>query len=581
MKKVRLLILVLLALLSNNVQGGNVVLLEETFADGLGSFANSISQEDWLGEMQGLTASKVVVYDETARALKIHNDNGRNIMCDFGQRISIEKQLYSNFKVSFDYSVNTVSGIYVFKFNVYGSKSTENDLYSIFSQNKDGEFHTFEMQLDDYIETSGTTNLSLNFNCDIATDACTIYIKNFKVTADHPYAGLEEVTVASLAEARLQPEGTLVKVTSDKFTLVENGENGTIKYIKDDTSGMRLYKTGTYYIPWSFPGEVLHGNLYGIVSRATGVTELVSPYTDGSVSEDEYEGINAVEIDESELGNYESQLVRFRMTKRTIYEDVLGYTTGAGDYTPYNPTYSEGIVGREENGIRYMVSASSGYGAIVVLDDDTPYTYYPSEAGRACKVIRNIPAGQWATVVLPFDYRTPYRTVNALFSSASDGILNFTNIPSYTTIPAGTPFLVKSEKGAIQQFEGALCSSEVVASEVDGGTYSFCGTFESVTPMVEGCYYIATGNVIKRLSSTGTIKPYRAYFRPNNVAQAKAMRFCVDGEDQGSVTGIDGIMIDPQSGNEKVYNMSGQYVGNSLDELPQGIYIVNGKKVVK
>lgn len=99
--------------------------------------------------------------------------------------------------------------------------------------------------------------------------------------------------------------------------------------------------------------------------------------------------------------------------------------------------------------------------------------------------------------------------------------------------------------------------------------------------MVEGCYYIATGNVIKRLSSTGTIKPYRAYFRPNNVAQAKAMRFCVDGEDQGSVTGIDGIMIDPQSGNEKVYNMSGQYVGNSLDELPQGIYIVNGKKVVK
>ena len=580
MKKARLLILVLLALLSINVQGGTVVLLEETFADGLGSFANSISQEDWLGEMQGLTASKVVVYDETARALKIHNDNGRNIMCDFGQRISIEKQLYSNFKVSFDYSVNTVSGIYVFKFNVNGSEFTENDLYNIFSQNADGEFHTFEMQLDDYIETSGTTNLSLNFNCDIATDACTIYIKNFKVTADHPYAGLEEVTVASLAEARLQPEGTLVKVTSDKFTLVESGENGTIQYIKDSTSGMRLYKTGTYYIPWAFPGEVLHGNLYGIVSRATGVTELVSPYTDGSVSEDEYESIDAVEIDESELGNYESQLVRFRMTKRTIFEDVLGYY-GAGDYTPYNPTYCEGIVGREENGIRYMVTVPSGYSAIVVLDDDTPYTYYPSEAGRACKVIRNIPAGQWATVVLPFDYRTPYRTVNALFSSASDGILNFTNIPSYTTIPAGTPFLVKSEKGAIQQFEGALCSSEVVASEVDGGTYSFCGTFESVTPMVEGCYYIATGNVIKRLSSTGTIKPYRAYFRPNNVAQAKAMRFCVDGEDQGSVTGIDGIMIDPQSGNEKVYNMSGQYVGNSLDELPQGIYIVNGKKVVK
>ncbi|MBQ9237578.1 MAG: hypothetical protein IJ183_06705 [Prevotella sp.] len=580
MKKVRLLILVLLALLSNNVQGGNVVLFEETFADGLGSFANGLCQDDWLGEMQGLTASKVVVYDETARSLKIHNDNGRNIMCDFGQRISIEKQLYSNFKVSFDYSVNTVSGIYTFKFNVIGSESTENDLYNIFSQNADGEFHTFEMQLDDYIKTYGTTDLSLRFNCDIATDACTIYIKNFKVTADHPYAGLEEVTVASLAEARLQPEGTLVKVTSDKFTLVASGENVTIQYIKDSTSGMKLYKTGTYYIPWAFPGEVLHGNLYGIVSRATGVTELVSPYTDGSVPEDEYESFGAVEIDESELGNYESQLVRFRMTKRTIFEDVLGYY-GAGDYTPYNPTYSEGIVGREENGIRYMVSVPCEASVIVVLDDDTPYTYSSLEVNRSCKVIRNIPAGQWATVVLPFNWNASYGangTIYALFSSATDGILNFTTTKSI--ISAGTPFLVKSPS-AIHQFKGALCSSEVVASEVDGGTYSFCGTFESVTPMVEGCYYIATGNVIKRLSSTGTIKPYRAYFRPNNVAQAKAMRFCVDGEDQGSVTGIDGIMIDPQSGNEKVYNMSGQYVGNSLDELPQGIYIVNGKKVVK
>lgn len=40
-------------------------------------------------------------------------------------------------------------------------------------------------------------------------------------------------------------------------------------------------------------------------------------------------------------------------------------------------------------------------------------------------------------------------------------------------------------------------------------------------------------------------------------------------------------MIDHQSGNEKVYNMSGQYVGDDLEVLPKGMYIVNGKKVVK
>ena len=47
MKKARLLILVLLALLSNNVQGGNVVLLEETFADGLLLLIASVKKIGW------------------------------------------------------------------------------------------------------------------------------------------------------------------------------------------------------------------------------------------------------------------------------------------------------------------------------------------------------------------------------------------------------------------------------------------------------------------------------------------------------------------------------------------------------
>ena len=53
------------------------------------------------------------------------------------------------------------------------------------------------------------------------------------------------------------------------------------------------------------------------------------------------------------------------------------------------------------------------------------------------------------------------------------------------------------------------------------------------------------------------------------------------------VTGIDDITTDPNSSVAKslngVYNIYGQRVsdGSSLDNLPQGIYIVNGKKVKK
>ena len=35
------------------------------------------------------------------------------------------------------------------------------------------------------------------------------------------------------------------------------------------------------------------------------------------------------------------------------------------------------------------------------------------------------------------------------------------------------------------------------------------------------------------------------------------------------------------SGDNRIYNILGQYLGTDLDRLPRGIYIQNGKKIVK
>ena len=43
---------------------------------------------------------------------------------------------------------------------------------------------------------------------------------------------------------------------------------------------------------------------------------------------------------------------------------------------------------------------------------------------------------------------------------------------------------------------------------------------------------------------------------------------------------LNGVDLTIQPDNCKVYNMSGQYVGNSLNGLGKGMYIVNGKKYV-
>ena len=54
--------------------------------------------------------------------------------------------------------------------------------------------------------------------------------------------------------------------------------------------------------------------------------------------------------------------------------------------------------------------------------------------------------------------------------------------------------------------------------------------------------------------------------------------FGEDGQETTAIETLDGQMLAPVTG--KIYNLRGQYVGNSVDGLPKGLYIVNGRKVV-
>lgn len=53
-----------------------------------------------------------------------------------------------------------------------------------------------------------------------------------------------------------------------------------------------------------------------------------------------------------------------------------------------------------------------------------------------------------------------------------------------------------------------------------------------------------------------------------------------EGIESTAIKQLDGVNLTIQPDNCKVYNMSGQYVGNSLNGLGKGMYIVNGKKYV-
>lgn len=44
--------------------------------------------------------------------------------------------------------------------------------------------------------------------------------------------------------------------------------------------------------------------------------------------------------------------------------------------------------------------------------------------------------------------------------------------------------------------------------------------------------------------------------------------------------GIDGINDNNSNEQTKVYNLNGQYMGTVADDLPKGVYIANGKKIL-
>ena len=77
-----------------------------------------------------------------------------------------------------------------------------------------------------------------------------------------------------------------------------------------------------------------------------------------------------------------------------------------------------------------------------------------------------------------------------------------------------------------------------------------------------------------------TAAPFRGYIQPKNNAPSNAKYFVVLMEDE--TTGIDDLQQDKaQNGAQRIYTLDGRYVGTSFDTLPNGIYVIKGKKIVK
>ena len=190
---------------------------------------------------------------------------------------------------------------------------------------------------------------------------------------------------------------------------------------------------------------------------------------------------------------------------------------------------------------------------------------------------RTLEANIWNTFCVPFGFKVENSALAGAEVKEYDKIDGTTMyMKDATYILPGRPYLVKPTAEIKDPTFSAVAIYDENPTKVGDETYALTGIYSPKTISEDNIYGVkANGAIAKGMKNT-IIKGLRAYFIINgNGGQAK-INF---GDDE--TTGIENIVTPTAISNQKVYNLNGQYVGNDLKAMPKGIYIVNGKKVIK
>ena len=184
---------------------------------------------------------------------------------------------------------------------------------------------------------------------------------------------------------------------------------------------------------------------------------------------------------------------------------------------------------------------------------------------------RTLSSSYWNTFSVPFDMDIPEGWTVKEFVSAEDNTLNFS---AATSIQAGVPYLVKTEADVVNPTFNGVAVKAIEGETMGEGDYQFAAQIYNKELATDGTIaYLATDGYIKKLASGGSLKGLRAYFIVPTGANAR-IAFIDDG---GTTTGIESMASEVQKVENGVYDLQGRRV----EAMKKGLYIVNGKKVVK
>lgn len=192
----------------------------------------------------------------------------------------------------------------------------------------------------------------------------------------------------------------------------------------------------------------------------------------------------------------------------------------------------------------------------------------------------------WYTICLPFNVakeqlvevfggkKVELRT----FDHMEDGtVMYFKHVDD---LAAGVPYLIKPNK-TLDSLLFKNVKIDMAAHpdlQVGADGYFMQGTYQATELNPDGTnLFLGDNNTFFRPSENDhRMKGTRVYFIIPRKAVGKVLSY----DTETIVDGIVDVEVNSQSNSQKVYNINGVYVGDNLQNLTPGVYIVSGKKVV-
>lgn len=500
------------------------------------------------------------VYYNTLKSLTV---NGKSITLEEGattynvdeELTSVEAEATSQFatiaykKNGSDYIISLTSGDgQVTEYTIKGKSNKPAPVASTIAG-------TYESQIDVTMDatSSSINNIVLEANAD---NTVNFLLNNFS------FPGMGKVGDIAVNNVPLSWNGDNVALSTKQTISLDseladalNLKNMPLTLNAEVSPAKEL--TAELTIIWSFDGEnvpivvTVKKSPIGVVTNGTNVA------INGTIDEDIWANIIPSVVEGNTSLDFTNATITYEdfANETDLYDNVV-YYVGSNDFTGTNIVKD----GKTENlnlidgGIAFGIP--QGFTAESVIYDRSLHT----------------DNNYVSSFILPFAFDVPEGITVAELSAVNGSTLVFKPV---SRTEANKPYLIQTDDAdAISSFTNVTVEATDNAdltTTVDGvkhiGTYT--------TKELENVYGYANGKFVK--ANTGTVIPFRTYIEMPNAASApRAFSISIE----GATTGINQATT-ADSTSKAIYNLQGIRMNGDLNGLSKGVYIVNGKKVIK